>query len=95
MSICSNCVKANRITTRFLAPRMLSLPSTRDHGSGGPGRPDPAVAPRERGRLCAVSGEPLTAMTPAGSGNKGNTVAAPLTLWGREAGNPEERIDEA
>jgi L-cysteine desulfidase len=42
-----------------------------------------------------MSGEPLTVMTLAGSGNKGITTAVPVTLWGRQAGHPEERIDEA
>lgn len=42
-----------------------------------------------------MSGEPLTVMSLAGSGNKGITVSVPLTLHGREAGFSPERIDEA
>ncbi len=42
-----------------------------------------------------MSGEPMTVMSLAGSGNKGITLSVPLTLWGREAGIDEERIDEA
>ena len=42
-----------------------------------------------------MSGEPMTVMSLAGSGNKGITLSVPLTLWGREAGIAEERIDEA
>lgn len=47
------------------------------------------------GVFARMSGEPLTVMTLAGSGNKGITVSIPVTLWGRESGHPEERIDEA
>jgi L-cysteine desulfidase len=47
------------------------------------------------GVYARMSGEPLTVMTLAGSGNKGITTAVPVTLWGRQAGHPEERIDEA
>ncbi len=47
------------------------------------------------GVYARMSGEPLTVMTLAGSGNKGITAAVPVTLWGREAGHSEERIDEA
>jgi L-cysteine desulfidase len=42
-----------------------------------------------------MSGEPLTVMSLAGSGNKGITVAVPIVLWGRENGYAEDRIDEA
>jgi L-cysteine desulfidase len=42
-----------------------------------------------------MSGEPLTVMALAGSGNKGITVSVPITLHGRETGVPQERIDEA
>lgn len=42
-----------------------------------------------------MSGESLTVMSLAGSGNKGITVSVPLTLYGRETGVPQERIDEA
>lgn len=42
-----------------------------------------------------MSGEALPVMSLAGSGNKGITVAVPLTLHGREAGFAQERIDEA
>jgi L-cysteine desulfidase len=40
-------------------------------------------------------GEDLTVMSLAGSGNKGIVCSVPLTLWGRERGISEERIDEA
>ena len=43
-------------------------------------------------RMC---GEDYTVMTLAGSGNKGITVSVPITLFGREAGLPRERIEEA
>ena len=43
-------------------------------------------------RMC---GEDFTVMSLAGSGNKGITCAVPLTRYGGEAGNPQERIDEA
>ncbi len=42
-----------------------------------------------------MSGEPLMVVSLAGSGNKGITVAVPVTLWGREKGHPQERVDEA
>ena len=42
-----------------------------------------------------MSGESMTVMTLAGSGNKGITVAVPVSLWGREAGHPDARIEEA
>ena len=42
-----------------------------------------------------MSGAALTVMTLAGSGNKGITVSVPVSLWGREAGHPQERVDEA
>jgi L-cysteine desulfidase len=47
------------------------------------------------GVYARMSGEPLTVMSLAGSGNKGITVAVPLNLWGRHSGYPQERIDEA
>lgn len=47
------------------------------------------------GVFARMSGEALTVMTLAGSGNKGITVAVPLTLRGRELGLSEEHIDEA
>ncbi|MCM2250441.1 MAG: L-serine ammonia-lyase, iron-sulfur-dependent, subunit alpha, partial [Geothrix sp.] len=37
----------------------------------------------------------LMVMSLAGSGNKGITVSVPVTLWGREGGHPQARIDEA
>jgi L-cysteine desulfidase len=43
-------------------------------------------------RMC---GEAYTVMSLAGSGNKGITVSVPISLWGREGGYAEERIDEA
>lgn len=42
-----------------------------------------------------MSGEALPVMTLAGSGNKGITVAVPVSLWGRESGHPEARVEEA
>ena len=47
------------------------------------------------GVYARMSGEPFTVMTLAGSGNKGITASVPLTLWGREAGFPDEQVDEA
>jgi len=47
------------------------------------------------GVFARMSGESRTVMTLAGSGNKGITVAVPVSLWGRETGNPENRIEEA
>jgi L-cysteine desulfidase len=47
------------------------------------------------GVLARMSGEPLTVMSLAGSGNKGITVSIPLTLWGREQAHPQERVEEA
>ena len=47
------------------------------------------------GVLGRMSGEPLTVMSLAGSGNKGITVAVALGLWGRHAGHSEARIEEA
>ena len=47
------------------------------------------------GVLGRMSGEPLTVMSLAGSGNKGITVAVALGLWAREQGHPEARIEEA
>ena len=47
------------------------------------------------GVFARMSGESLPVMTLAGSGNKGITVAVPVSLWGRELGRPEARIEEA
>ena len=47
------------------------------------------------GVYARMSGEPLMVVSLAGSGNKGITVSVPVTLWGREKGHPQERIDEA
>jgi L-cysteine desulfidase len=47
------------------------------------------------GVLGRMSGEPLTVMSLAGSGNKGITVAVALVLWARHAGHSEARIEEA
>lgn len=63
-----------------------------DGEAGGQSRLSLLVAAGVFGRM---SGEPLTVMSLAGSGNKGITVSVPLTLHGRETGVPQERIDEA
>ena len=47
------------------------------------------------GVLGRMSGEPLTVMSLAGSGNKGITVALAMALWGRHKGHSEARIEEA
>ncbi len=47
------------------------------------------------GVFARMSGESLPVMTLAGSGNKGITVAVPLSLWGRESGHTEGEIEEA
>jgi L-cysteine desulfidase len=47
------------------------------------------------GVFARMNGEAFTVMSLAGSGNKGITVSVPVTLWGREGGYAEERVDEA
>ncbi|HJV39446.1 MAG TPA: L-serine ammonia-lyase, iron-sulfur-dependent, subunit alpha [Geothrix sp.] len=47
------------------------------------------------GVLGRMSGEPLTVMSLAGSGNKGITVSVALGLWARRKGYEEARIEEA
>ena len=47
------------------------------------------------GVLGRMSGEPLTVMSLAGSGNKGITVSVALALRGRQLGHSEARIEEA
>jgi L-cysteine desulfidase len=47
------------------------------------------------GVLGRMSGEPLTVMSLAGSGNKGITVSVALSLWARAQGHSERRIEEA
>ena len=47
------------------------------------------------GVFARMSGEALTVMTLAGSGNKGIMVAVPLCLWGRASGHGEGALEEA
>ncbi len=47
------------------------------------------------GVYARMSGEDFTVMTLAGSGNKGITTAVPLSLWGKDNGHDQRRIDEA
>lgn len=47
------------------------------------------------GVLGRMSGEPLTVMSLAGSGNKGITVSVALGLWSRHAGYPEAQLEDA
>lgn len=47
------------------------------------------------GVYARMSGAPLPVMTLGGSGNKGIMVSVPVSLWGREAGHTEGRIEEA
>jgi len=47
------------------------------------------------GVYARMNGEAYTVMSLAGSGNKGITVSVPVSLWGREGGYDEERVDEA
>jgi len=47
------------------------------------------------GVYARMSGEARTVMTLSGSGNKGITVSVPVSLWGRETGHPDARVEEA
>jgi L-cysteine desulfidase len=47
------------------------------------------------GVYARMSGAPLPVMTLGGSGNKGIMVSVPVSLWGREAGHTQARIEEA
>lgn len=47
------------------------------------------------GVYARMSGEPRMVYSLAGSGNKGITVAVPLTLWGRGKGHAQDGVDEA
>ncbi len=47
------------------------------------------------GVYARMSGESMTVMTLAGSGNKGITASVPISLWGRESGHPEAKVEEA
>jgi L-cysteine desulfidase len=47
------------------------------------------------GVFARMNGEAYTVMSLAGSGNKGITVSVPISLWGREGGYDEARVDEA
>ena len=47
------------------------------------------------GVFARMNGAPFTVMSLAGSGNKGITVSVPVSLWGREGGYAEERVDES
>ena len=63
-----------------------------EHERGTEARLSLKVAAGVFGRM---SGESLTVMSLAGSGNKGITVSVPLVLHGRETNASPERIDEA
>ena len=47
------------------------------------------------GVYARMSGAPLPVMTLGGSGNKGIMVSVPVSLWGRETGHTQARIEEA
>lgn len=63
----------------------------------GPGAEPWLRIPRlvSSGVLGRMSGEPLTVMSLAGSGNKGITVSVALGLWARHHGCSEARLEEA